>query len=288
MSADIPECSPVVLQVRKPVGPPRADFSVNWFDGLPYRTHTFNATSMMFPLAESFFIEAIRAVSGNNRIASEVVEDFVAQESAHAKQHAAFNRILDKRFGLPNCVDARMKRQLSFVRSRGIINALAFTVCTEHVAAIYSEMVLDGYLNFSTAEETPYKLLSWHAAEEIEHKAVAFDIYVEAGGGYWRRCTWFAVLLVLFFSNVMAQTLSNLKKSEQLWCFLTWLDAFRFSFGRQGVAWRIALGVFEFLRPGFHPWKRNNYHLVQQWHIQQRSSFDIVLRSPKHAEEVTP
>ena len=29
----------------------------------------------------------------------------------------------------------------------------------------------------------------WHALEEAEHKAVAFDVYRAAGGGYVRRAS---------------------------------------------------------------------------------------------------
>ena len=69
--------------------------------------------------------------------------------------------------------------------------ALALTLTIEHVTAIFAATLRD-QARLCESMHTDYRLLwRWHAVE-IEHKAVAFDVYEQTGGGVdcaaWRRC----------------------------------------------------------------------------------------------------
>ena len=53
------------------------------------------------------------------------------------------------------------------------------TVGMEHLTAIMAEHILTTPEALEPLDETVKELLYWHAVEEIEHKAVAFDVYRE-------------------------------------------------------------------------------------------------------------
>jgi predicted metal-dependent hydrolase len=106
---------------------------------------------------------------------------------------------------------------------------------------------------------------SWHAAEETEHKAVAFDVYRAAGGGYWRRVLWFVHASVVFWTDTFVQTAFNLKRDGALFKPGTWASAARMWFGRRGVAWHLFWPCLQYLRPSFHPWQHDNSQLVTMW-----------------------
>src|SRR6202011_5293168 len=69
---------------------------------------------------------------------------------------------------------------------------LAVTVALEHYTAIMAENVFrDGSLE--QAHPTMRALLLWHAAEEIEHRAVAFDVLREVNPSHALRMAGLAV-----------------------------------------------------------------------------------------------
>jgi len=50
------------------------------------------------------------------------------------------------------------------------------------------------------ADPEMLNLLRWHGTEEVEHRSVAFDAYVAAGGGYLRRVAAMLGVFVGMFS----------------------------------------------------------------------------------------
>src|SRR5262249_14749586 len=63
---------------------------------------------------------------------------------------------------------------------------LSVTVALEHFTAILAENALRERL-LDHAHPALQRLLFWHAAEEIEHKAVALDVFQRMGGTYRMR-----------------------------------------------------------------------------------------------------
>jgi predicted metal-dependent hydrolase len=105
----------------------------------------------------------------------------------------------------------------------------------------------------------------WHAAEESEHKAVAFDAYLAAGGKYWRRVLWYVDVSAMFAMDTLLQTVHNLHRDGQLWKLRTWISGANTWFGRRGLFWQLLLPTLQYLSPKFHPWRHDNRHLVDLW-----------------------
>src|SRR5262249_48410398 len=135
------------------------------------------------------------------------VKGFVGQEAMHSREHRRYNEALAAA-GLPvECLEAGGKAHLAFVRKqRSAEEALAATIAPQHFTAIMAGVFLseDGILK--GADPRMAAVWRWHAIEETEHKAVAYDVYHEALGrcrtAYARRVIVMLLTTVDFWLRV--------------------------------------------------------------------------------------
>ena len=118
---------------------------------------------------------------------------------------------------------------------------------------------------FGQAEEPLKTLWRWHAAEESEHKCVAFDIYQRLGGNHAWRMRWFWFVTIQFSSDVMRQTVNNLWHDKTLFKPSTWWSAGKFLFGPHGMVWRVAKPIAAYTRKDFHPMQLGHPTQSQDW-----------------------
>lgn len=242
-------------------------FGRRWLGGDAYRTQFFNALSMTFPIGEQMFIDSLRAIPEDALRAPALraeVKDFIGQEATHRHMHVQYNAELERQ-GLAFVTGPRLERRIARVNRFGVRSRVAITCALEH----YTAMLADGVLRhpewIEDAEPQLRRLWEWHAVEELEHKAVAFDAYRAIGGGYWRRVLWFTHVSVVFWFDNFCQTAHNLHRDGALWRPATWLSAARIWFGRRGLAWHMAKPVLEYYSPRFHPWQHDNRALLTMW-----------------------
>ena len=96
------------------------------------------------------------------------------------------------------------------------------------------------------------RLWRWHAAEELEHRAVAFDVYQTCYGkvGFRRFC----LLNATFF--LLAET--AFRHSYLLWKDpqrrpSAWGEGLRMLWGRRGLLTRLVRSLPSYWRADFHP-----------------------------------
>lgn len=256
-------------------------FSRHWNNGDAFRTAFCNALSMSFPVGEQFFIDAVREGArhlpdtAENAPLKEVVRGFIGQEATHRHLHGLYNAQLEKQ-GLVNHWGPRAARRLETGRQRmfrtsdkGFLHELALTAAYEHFTAIFGELTLDriGQAGdvLAGAEEPLQTLWRWHAAEESEHKSVAFELYLRLGGNYRWRMRWFLYVALQFTLDATRQTLHNLWRDRTLHKPSTWLSGFRFLVGRHGLLWRAAGPLMAYGRRDFHPDQQGDPELSQGW-----------------------
>ena len=241
-----------------------------WLGGDAFRTHLFNALSMMFPVGEQYFIDAARAglpLIGDHARKETVQEDvrrFIGQEATHSALHRTFNARLEAQ-GLRNRVQPVIAWRVRVTDWMAPLNKLAVAMAYEHFTATFGDAVLARAGWLDGASEPMRVLWTWHAVEESEHRAVVFDLYRAAGGGYARRVAWFLYVSLLFAIDTTVQTLSNLHRSGTLLRTATWRQAGRFLFGRRGLVAMSARAWFAYFQPGFSPWDHADAEAPRAW-----------------------
>jgi len=228
-----------------------------WNGGDAFRTAFFNALSMSFPAGEQFFIDSVRRglpdlpQAERARFQPEV-QGFIGQEATHRRIHGLFNGHLAAQ-GHVNTWERRIKWRLSHLERVQARHWVAITAAIEHFTAILAEHLLEHADPLQGAEARLQTMWLWHAAEESEHRSVAFDLYRALGGSErWRR-RWFYLVTLDFVVDALRQTARNLRHDGELWKWRTWRSAARFFFGRTGLV-RCTFGPWRaYLRGNFHP-----------------------------------
>jgi predicted metal-dependent hydrolase len=87
------------------------------------------------------------------------------------------------------------------LRNRWLEARIAAIAGLEHFTAVLGQWLLDAdELDAVGADPVMLDLLRWHGAEEVEHRAVAFDTYRHISGSYPLRQT---VMMTLVFPSLM-------------------------------------------------------------------------------------
>ncbi|MBS7807729.1 metal-dependent hydrolase [Variovorax sp. PCZ-1] len=241
-------------------------FDRRWFGGDAFRSAYFNAMSMTFPLGEQSFIDSVKGVDRfiDERIESEAeraqlraqLTDFSAQEATHRHIHAQYNAVLAKQ-GFENAVEKRIEKRLERYKTEHPMNLLAATCAYEHYTAILSDVMLKNPAASESMTPMMRRLWLWHALEETEHKAVAFDLYKRLGGHERGRIVAYLLAMVFMQIDAFLQTTNNLRRDGALWKPSTLWGALTFYFGRpskgNGWIWMTTRPLLAYFKRDFHP-----------------------------------
>lgn len=240
-----------------------------WHGGRRALTLFFNNLSVFFPPGERFFVASVKAFRERihePQLAAEV-KAFCAQEGIHSREHVRYNEMLRAQ-GYPiEVMEARLTRLLRFVRFSNTARVqLAVTVCLEHFTALMAEFLL-GPLSrklLEGAHPTMAALWRWHAAEENEHKAVAFDVYNKVGGYYLERAVVMLGTTLIFWFKVCEQQVRLMRADGIGASWAEWRALFRYLFQPGGLH-TLVRPYLAFFRPSFHPWQHDNRALLEDW-----------------------
>jgi uncharacterized protein len=155
-------------------------------DGDLISSHLIMALSSVFPDGEDYFVRSVRHFRDQvtDPALKRQVAGFIGQESVHGREHRVFNDRLAE-LGYPAKAYERVTRVGLRLRER-VAPAkanLAATAALEHFTATLAELVLSSEeIRREMGADAVRDLFVWHALEESEHKAVAFDVYKAVGG----------------------------------------------------------------------------------------------------------
>lgn len=240
-----------------------------WLANDPVATAFFNALSCTFPAGEKFFIDSVRRFRDEvDAPLQEQIAAFIAQESIHTREHVVFNKLAKDAGYDVEALENRAKKALEFARKRSARRQLAATCALEHFTAILAHQLLknDGR-DLDGAPEEAARLWCWHAMEEIEHKAVAFDTYMAVT----RRLTPPHRYLMRVFAMIMASlilfatvrgNMTDLYREDGFNGRGVWKRTRRYLFGRSGLLRRALPDYLRYFKPGFHPWDHDDRALL--------------------------
>ena len=251
---------------------PRDELPRHYVGGDLVMSHVVTVLSSMFPDGEDYFVRSVRRF--RNRITDDElrtrVAGFIGQEAMHGRQHREFNTRLGE-LGYPTrSIERTIDRLLRF-RERftpALVN-LAVTAALEHYTATLAEVLMtDVEAREALAVDEVRSLMLWHALEESEHKAVAFDVYQHVSGNHFIRALVMNVVTIGFLIAVVLGTTWSLlhdRATRNPLRLLRSLAALRRSpFLRREVIRHLR----DYNRRGFHPDDHDTTDLVAQWQAE--------------------
>lgn len=254
----------------------RFDFSDldlrTWHPGGLHVAHFFNALSIFFPEGEKFFIDSVRHYAERVRSPrlEREVKGFIGQEAMHSREHRRYNEALAEA-GLPiEALEEAVKQHLALVRKQGSPeNELAATIALEHFTAIMADVLLSDDRMLDGADPRMAAVWRWHAIEETEHKAVAYDVYCAAVGtdraAYVRRAIVMLATSVDFWLRVFRYHWVLVRADGAASDLRGWWKLFRFLFVSPGGMRKLVRPWLQYFRRDFHPWQHDNFHYVERW-----------------------
>jgi len=228
----------------------------------------FYSLSAMFPEGERFFIHSVRhyqkSVTDPKILAD--IRGFIGQEAHHGRCHEELNDAIEK-LGIPmTMVSDNMTARVEMLKNRfGPARQLALTVAMEHFTASLAEFILENPEVLDQAPETFRQMMLWHSVEEIEHKAVAFDLFRQQVNDEWMRRRVMVIAMLSLFTRIAIFQVRILWKTKHLPSISEWLGAARFFWGKKGILRANALGVKKFFQRDFHPNDIDQSALIDGW-----------------------
>jgi len=243
------------ILIRRPKRDLSARIPRHWFGGDAFATHVFDALSSTFPFGEAFFVRSVNHYRSQieDPVLRERIAGFAGQEGQHSRLHdehvalllghgyahlAARNRLFDRLVRWQNRRFPRM--------------SLAVTAALEHLTALLARQLLGSERFTRQMHPAMARLWRWHALEEAEHKAVAYDVLSIVAPSPLRR----RAVMILVTLDLASETL-------QRTAYMLWVDGLLFRRETWSRGWRFLLGPEGFLRglgADYRAWYRRDFH----------------------------
>lgn len=249
---------------------PEGSLDRHYVDGDLVMSHVVAVLSATFPPGEDFFVRSVRNYADqvtDPELKSQVA-GFIGQEVTHGREHRELNARLQQ-MGYPtDKVSGFVKWSLEDAEKRVPKKLrLAYTAALEHYTATIAEALLTKLEAQRLLGDTEVRsILLWHALEESEHKAVAFDVYRAVGGSERMRRWGFRIMTVgLLGLIVVATALSMLLTDRSTYHpvrLVRSLLALRHS---PFLERDVVRNVLDYQREGFHPDDHDATALLETW-----------------------
>ncbi len=265
-------------QPRAEVLPTRRDIEFNlpadkiksWNAHGSHVTHFMNTLSILFPVGERFFIKAVR--NYRDQITDEdlakAVTAFIGQEAMHGREHEDYNDAVFAAVEDAEQQERFVKWLLGNLQKYAPKSyQLSATIALEHFTAIMADGLLRSPEILADAEPAFANVWTWHALEETEHKAVAYDVWEKVMGkgplAYAQRASGLLTASAILWSVVGYYHLRTLRKEGELTNLKGWKGFFNVTLGQVGYFRKMAKPWADYFRPNFHPWDHDNRQFLK-------------------------
>ncbi|MCO5233704.1 MAG: metal-dependent hydrolase [Chitinophagales bacterium] len=249
-----------------------------YYKNNPFSTHFINTLHILFPTGERFFVNATlkhqKAIKDEKL--KKQVRNFCGQEGIHSSMHERFWNILKSggyNFqGYEDHIDFLLHKIVTKIEIEGTkINNidLVATVCLEHFTALFGHAIFQHIdVTPEAAPEDIAELFQWHAAEEIEHKHVAFDVLnlVDKDAYIKKIALMPIVTAVLYFYLGIGTTILMYQDRKRLELTKLPKQFYEFATGLfTELHGDMVSDFFKFFKRDFHPSDVNDYYLAEEF-----------------------
>lgn len=248
---------------------PTGTLRQHFVEGDLVMSHVVAVLSGMFPEGEDYFVRAVR--DSRDRISDpellSQVAGFIGQEVTHGREHRDLNVRLAQMGYRSLAVDRHVRRLLGLSdRFESRNQRLAVTAALEHYTATLAECLLENPEAQALLGDTEVRsLLLWHALEESEHKAVAFDVYRAAGGPEWLRIWTMRSVSVMFLLEVVVHTALSMLRDRATYNPVRLVRSLWALRRSPFLSRDILRKLRSYNRRGFHPDDWDATDLIDRW-----------------------
>lgn len=241
------------------------DLDPRWNPRYPECAMAANSVSLLMPYVEPYVVRSVTTVLDDlDEPLRASAEDFCRQELQHQRQHRHFNEAVTRDSPALRRIERVARRTYGWMSRRGSTKwNLAFAAGSETIAFAIARWTESHFrVLFDGADEVVGTLFLWHLAEEVEHKTVAFDVYLATGGSrlrYLVAALWSAMLLAIF---TVASTTVMAVRTRRVWSPVTWFRLTKWSIA---VAFEVLGDVFASALPRHHPSDFTDPVLLSSW-----------------------
>ncbi len=243
-----------------------ADRIADWHTSAgPIFTALLNTFSIVLPIGERFFIDAVRAHRDlvEDPDLKKAVTAFIGQEAMHGREHEDYNKALFERNSIAPKFESFVLDVFGLIKKHLPASYwLSATIALEHFTALLADSVLQIPELFEGAEEHYANIWRWHAFEETEHKAVAFDVWNTAMGqgiyAYLLRSFGLVAATIVFWGFVLPVFTKIVIDEKKLTNLSAWRKAYKYTFGEVGALRKQLGNYIDYFRPSYHPWDHDN------------------------------
>ncbi|MEO9139088.1 MAG: metal-dependent hydrolase [Jatrophihabitans sp.] len=273
MSAARTDTAKVALHARE-VSFDWTGLPLRWIPGEAFASHLLNVLHILLPEGERWFVKVFSAalpLIQDDQLREDVI-GFIGQEGMHAAAHQGVQDYFIEQgldtSGYVQDLEHLFRRLLGSRHLEGrrreewLIERLAIVAAIEHVTAFLGNWILNSPgLDVAGADERMLDLLRWHGSEEVEHRSVAYDVYMHLDGRYVRRVRTYAVgatALVYLWGQGVRYLMANDPTLEEP-ARAGWSDLIRSA--RKGLTpsyLNIVGCAWRYLQPGYHPTKEGS------------------------------
>jgi predicted metal-dependent hydrolase len=237
-----------------------------WWGGNALATHMANGVSLLFPAGERFFIRSVKHYE--DRITDPElkarIKGFYGQEGRHGHEHERLFKVLEAQgYEIESFLAWYEDMAYEKLEKRfSPAMRLSVTAALEHFTAAMGRNALTSDF-LDEAHPIIADLMRWHAAEEIEHKSVAFDVFEAVDGRYHVRVAGLFLALV---------GLTRFWSAATVWLLVQDWKAGRVPATRDVALMReqvarvgdgvLLQGIRAYLRRDFHPSQIDDAHLA--------------------------
>jgi uncharacterized protein len=240
----------------------------HWVRGDPFATAFFNALSAVFPQGEAFMIRSLASFQHSVPAPLGIdIKSFIEQEAGHSREHVAMNKGLIAAGYDVEPLDRAIRKFVAVFRDTSDLTKVAATMCIEHITAIVAAEVLKNDHHLAGSDPELKELWLWHAIEEVEHKAVAFDTWMYLTRDWssirrWATRSSFMVILSASFLYNRTRGQVELLRQDGFNVRDSLRGVIISGFARGGIGRNLMKPWAHFLKPGFHPWQIDDSALI--------------------------
>lgn len=254
-----------------------SDLPQHYFAQNPLLSALFSALSLTFPTGEKFFVHSVRNVRHlvSDAALQQQIAGFIGQEAMHGLLHSRFNARLTQMGLNTQSIVAAEEKATQWVKSKlAKDQQLAITCALEHFTAILAKYILQHPDFYQQFDPSIQKLWLWHALEETEHKAVAFDVFQTVFANNSLRKRFMRMITLSFSSRMTYLTLQLLWQDKQ--------GRLQIKAHLQGLKTIAALvrqilpEYLAYYKDDFHPNQIDSQELTRFWTQQLGFSSDAV------------